>query len=239
MDAIAADGAARPSGGHTPPLETGVLPTLAALLEPLGIRYHWRGGKVLMPAVWHGKTKLTVAVWPGGGWNNAARFGEHGTWRELLDRLGIEDPEDRAALARAAAIVTPERLAEQAQQDRLARLRRAQALYDRAQTLDTRPRSYLQGPDQVVDRHRQARRRPQLEPARQYLRRRGLSAVVIEALTELTQPGRAHETLIRYVDEGLHGGILVFPLQRGTYFQPSHVLGVQRIYLDSLGRKRR
>src|SRR5512144_1144515 len=190
MDAIAADGAARPANGRTPPAETGVLATLAALLEPLGIRYQWRGGKLLMPAVWHGKTKLTVAVWPGGGWNNAARFGEHGTWRDLLDRLGIEDPADRTALARAAATVTPERLAEQVQQYRLARLRRAQTLYDRAQTLDTRPRSYLQGPDQAVDRHRQARRRLRLEPAWQYLHRRGLSAAVIEALTELTQPGR-------------------------------------------------
>src|SRR5512144_3453818 len=205
MDAIAADGAAHPPGGRTPPSASGVLATLAALLEPLGIRYQWRGGKLLMPAVWHGKTKLTVAVWPGGRWNNAARFGEHGTWRDLLDRLGTEDPEARAALARAAATVTPARLAEQAQQDRLARLRRAQAWYDRAQTLDTPPRSYLQGPDHVVDRHRQARRRPRLEPALQYLRRRGLSAAVIQALTELTQPGRSHETLIRYVDEGLHG----------------------------------
>ncbi|HYQ90678.1 MAG TPA: hypothetical protein VES89_01040 [Candidatus Competibacteraceae bacterium] len=103
MDAISADGTVRPSGGCPPPAETGVLATLAALLDHLGIRYHWRGGKLLLPAVWHGKTKLTVAVWPGGGWNNAARFGEHGTWRELLDRLGIEDPDDRAALARAAA----------------------------------------------------------------------------------------------------------------------------------------
>src|SRR5512144_2255193 len=197
MDAIAADGAARPSGGHTPPLETGVLATLAALLEQLGLRYQWRGGKLLLPAVWHGKTKLTVAVWPGGGWNNAARFGEHGTWRELLDRLGIEDPADRVALARAAVAFTPERLAEQAHQDRLARLRRAQTLYDCTQTLDTRARSYLQGPDQVVDRHRQARRRQRLEPAWQYLRRRGLSAAVLEALTELTQPGRSYETLIR------------------------------------------
>src|SRR5512142_2451688 len=134
MDAISAGGTAGQPDGRTPASASGVLATLAALLEPpLGIRYHWHGGKVLMPAVWHGKTKLTVAVWPGGGWNNAARFGEHGTWRELLDRLGIEDPEDRAALARAAATVTPARLAEQAQQDRLARLRRAQALYDRAQ----------------------------------------------------------------------------------------------------------
>src|SRR5512147_383814 len=238
MDAISTDGTARPSGGHTPPSETGVLATLAALLDHLGLRYHWRGGKLLMPAVWHGKTKLTVAVWPGGGWNNAARFGEHGTWRDLLDRLGIEDPADRTALARAAATVTPARLAEQAQQDRLARLRRAQAWYDRAQTLDTRERSYLRGADQVVDRHRQARRHQRLEPARQYLRRRGLSAAVIAALTELTQPGRAHETLICYVDEGARGGVLVFPLQRGTYFQPSHVLGVQRIYLDAQGRKR-
>src|SRR5512135_3877125 len=206
MDAMAADGAARPPDGHTSPAASGVLATLATLLESLGIRYQWRGGKLLIPAVWHGKTKLTVAVWPGGGWNNAARFGEHGTWRDLLDRLGIEDPEDRAALARAAATVTPARLAEQAQQDRLARLRRAQALYDRAQTLDTRPRSYLQGPDHVVDRHRQARRRQRLEPARQYLHQRGLSAAVIQALTELTQPGRAHEALIRYIDEGARGG---------------------------------
>src|SRR5512147_788526 len=238
MDAISTDGTARPSGGHTPPAETGLLATLAALLDHLGLRYHWRGGKLLMPAVWHGKTKLTVAVWPGGGWNNAACFGEHGTWRDLLDRLGIEDPADREALARAAATVTPARLAEQAQQDRLARLRRAQAWYERAQTLDTRPRSYLQGPDHGVDRHRQARRRQQLEPARQYLRRRGLSAAVIAALTELEQPHRSHETLIRYVDEGFHGGYLVFPLQRGTYFQPSQVLGVQRVYLDAQGRRR-
>src|SRR5512144_3126754 len=157
----------------------GRLATLATVLAHLGIRYHWRGGKLLMPAVWHGKTKLTVAVWPGGGWNNAARFGEHGTWRELLDRLGIEDPADREALARAAATFTPERLAEQAQQERLARIRRAQTLYERAQTLDTRERSYLQGPDQVVDRHRQARRRQRLAPALQYLHQRGLSAAVI------------------------------------------------------------
>src|SRR5512144_3351078 len=190
MEAISAGGTTCQPDGRTPASASGVLATLAALLEPLGIRYQWRGGKLLMPAVWHGKTKLTVAVWPGGGWNNAARFGEHGTWRDLLDRLGIEDPADRTALARAAATVAPARLAEQAQQDRLARLRRAQALYDRAQTLDTRPRSYLQGPDHVVDRHRQARRRLRLEPAWQYLHRRGLSAAVIEALTELTQPGR-------------------------------------------------
>src|SRR5512144_2713216 len=138
MDVLLGGGTARPSGGHTPPAETGVLATLAALLEQLGLRYQWRGGKLLMPAVWHGKTKLTVAVWPGGGWNNVARFGEHGTWRELLDRLGIEDPDERDALARAAATFTPERLAAQARQDRLARIRRAQTLYERAQTLDTR-----------------------------------------------------------------------------------------------------
>src|SRR5512144_1840283 len=157
----------------------GLLANLATLLESLGLRYQWRGGKLLMPAVWHGKTKLTAAVWPGGGWNNAARFGEHGTWRELLDRLGVEDPADREALARAAATVTPARLAESAQQDRLGRIRRAQTLYARAQTLDTRERSYLRGPDQVVDRHRQARRRQRLAPALQYLHQRGLSAAVI------------------------------------------------------------
>ena len=209
MDARSAGGAAHSPSGRTPPPETGVLTTLAALLDQLGIRYQWRGGKLLMPAVWHGKTKLTVAVWPGGGWNNAARFGEYGNWRDLLDRLGIEDPADREALARAAAAFTPERLAEQAQQERLARIRRAQTLYERAQTLDTRERSYLRGADQVADRHRQARRRQRLEPARQYLHRRGLSAAVIEALTELEQPHRSHETLIRYVDEGFHGGYLV------------------------------
>src|SRR5512143_3058748 len=140
----------------------GLLATLAALLDHLGLRYQWRGGKLLMPAVWHGKTKLTVAVWPGGGWNNAARFGEHGTWRELLDRLGIEDPVDRQALARAAAAFTPERLAEQAQQERLARIRRAQTLYERAQTLDTRESQSLCGAARVADRRRQARRRSRL-----------------------------------------------------------------------------
>src|SRR5512144_1534305 len=126
MDVLLGGGTARPSGGHTPPAETGVLATLAALLESLGIRYQWRGGKVLMPAVWNGKTKLTVAVWPGGGWNNAAGYGEHGNWRALLDRLGVSDPEDRADLKRAASAIDYATLGQREEQERARRIRQAQ-----------------------------------------------------------------------------------------------------------------
>src|SRR5512144_1348950 len=111
-----------------------LLATLADRLADRGVRHYRRGGKLLLPAVWRGKTKLTVAVWPGGGWHDAAT-GEHGALPALLDRLGWTALTDRAALAPAATARPPAALAQQAEQSQQRRRRQAQALYARALSL--------------------------------------------------------------------------------------------------------
>src|SRR5512134_4179636 len=112
--------------GRTPP-DRGLLTALADRLTARGVHCQLRGGKLLLPAVWRGKTKLTVAVWPGGGWHDAAT-GEHGALPALLDWLGWTALTDRAALTPAAAATDPAALAHQAEQAQQRRRRQAQAL---------------------------------------------------------------------------------------------------------------
>jgi len=240
MAAMSAGGAARPPGERSPPAATGVLATLAALLEPLGIRYQWRGGKLLLPAVWHGKTKLTVAVWPGGGWNNAARLGEHGNWRELLALLGLDQPDDQAALAQAVAQVDREALVQREATERRRRVSQAQAFHRRALSLDQRDNLALSGTGRraVEHRRRQAQLRQQIAPARRYLEQRGLAPATVEAVARLQAPSSPGDSIIRYVDQGPLGGILLFPILKSTGFTPGQVIGVQRIFIDPQGNKR-
>ena len=193
-----------------------------------------------MPAVWNGKTKLTVAVWPAGGWNNAAGYGEHGNWRALLDRLGVSDPEDREALERTASAIDYTALGQQEEQERARRIRQAQVLHQRALTLGPQEPEALRGTGRpyVAARRRHQQHGQRIEPALHYLDNRGLSPALRTAVSELLQPRTPDETIIRYLDEGHRGGVLLFPIQKGTGFAPAQVIGVQRIYLDPGGYKR-
>ncbi len=222
------------------PPPPGFLGKLVPILDRLGIPYRLRAGKLLMPAVWNGKTKLTVAVWPAGGWNNAAGYGEHGNWRALLDRLGVSDPEAREDLERAASAIDYAALGQQEEQERARRIRQAQVLHQRALTLGPAEHDALRGTGRpyVEASRRRQQHCQRIEPALHYLDNRGLSPALRTAIGELFQPRTHDETIIRYLDEGDRGGVLLFPIQKGTGFAPAQVIGVQRIYLDPAGYKR-
>jgi len=222
------------------PPPPGVLGKLATILDQLGIPYRLHAGKLLMPAVWNGKTKLTVAVWPAGGWNNAAGYGEHGNWRALLDRLGVSDPEALEDIERAASAIDYATLGQREEQERARRIRQAQVLHQRALTLGPKEPETLRGTGRtyVEARRRHQQHCQRIEPALHYLENRGLSPALRAAVSELFQPRTHDETIIRYLDEGHHGGVLLFPIQKGTGFAPAQVIGVQRIYLDPAGHKR-